>query len=104
MEERAMSALHDRVATDWRAICTVLTRARGEGFEDELPDDLELGFVEDAPSGVQVVFRLGPVDYLRTPDGTVAEYVWDEIDDGVRVHFFAPNGELLRTVDAPLPS
>jgi len=107
---KAGDLLAERIHDEWAQIRRVIAFERGEGWEDALPGDLEVGTIGDVvPIDLEVgtigdvlpillVFRFADVglDYLRAGDGGVFEYEWD--GDEVHVTSWAANGERLRSL------
>ena len=92
-----LGSLADRVRGEWAEIVRVMTLARGDGFADELPDDLQTFSIGDAHIPSLIVYHFADIglDYVRHVDGSVFEV---DFNDG-RARLYAADGELIRSLE-----
>jgi len=93
--DKVLGSLTDRTHSEWAAIVRVLAHAHGEGWEDELPLDVNIGLVDDEHLPSAIVFSFAEVDrhYVWMTDG-VLEVADGEgivyVEDGEVFHRFPP--------------
>ncbi len=101
--EAIAGTLLERIGQEWQHIVDVLSLERGEGWEAELPDDMQALPLGDPDFPDAILFDYSDVNlaYLVVPaDDAVVEYTMpDEREGDALARIFVASGELLREVN-----
>lgn len=90
----------DIIKNDWLEIVRVMSLVEGDGFEDSLPENLEIKTVPAEPTTWMAVFRFPDVIYSREPSTGYVVELRDE-DGTTKARAFASDGSEQLDVEQP---